>query len=177
MRVDAQLKKESSFSSLTLFGVSLLVSKWMTLGNQVFMIRSSVFLHSRAILFCRLLQSTGPEALNQQKPKSNQKETWANLHVKYPCYPLCAYLSSAVLHSWCFSLPAHWKINQDQWRKCHVADIQDGLHYRMKNVQICFYNLAASDKAIMPRLGEIKNSVKDCKCILQKGIKKMKWTY
>lgn len=41
-------------------------------------------------------------------------------------------------------------------------------------MQICFYNLAASDKAIMPRLGEIKNSVKDCKCILQKGIKKMK---
>lgn len=74
MRVEAQLKKESIFSSLTLFSVSLLVNKWMTLGNQVFMIRSSVLLHSRAILFCRLLQSTGPEALNQEKPKSNKKK-------------------------------------------------------------------------------------------------------
>lgn len=67
MRVDAQQKKEFSFSSLTLFNVSSLVNKWMTLGNQVFMIRSSVLLHSTVILFCRLLHSTGPEALNRQK--------------------------------------------------------------------------------------------------------------
>lgn len=42
----------------------------------------------------------------------------------------------------------------------------------MKNVQICFHPLAASDNAIVPRLGKIKNSAKDLKCILQKSIKK-----
>lgn len=60
----------------------------MTLGNQVFMIRSSVLLHSTAILFCRLLQSTGPEDLNQQRPQSDQKETWANLQMKYHSFVL-----------------------------------------------------------------------------------------
>lgn len=70
-------------------------------------------------------------------------------------------------------LPAPWKISQDQWRECHVANVQDSLHYRMKNVQIYFHNLVASDKACMPRLGEIKNPVKDCKYILHKDIKKI----
>lgn len=54
-----------------------------------------------------------------------------------------------------------------------MANIQDSLHYWMKNVQICFYHFAASDKAIMPRFRGHKNPAKDWKCILQKGIRKL----
>lgn len=64
MSVDALLKKESSFFSLTLLSVSSLLNKWMIWGNQVVMTWSSVLLQSAAIFSCRLLQSTGPELLH-----------------------------------------------------------------------------------------------------------------
>lgn len=35
-------------------------------------------------------------------------------------------------------------------------------------MQICLYHLSASNKGVMPWLGEIKNSTKDRKYILQK---------
>lgn len=66
MRVDALLKKESSFFSFTLFSVSSLLNSWMILGCQVLMTWSSVLLQSAAIFSCRLLQSTGPELLNHK---------------------------------------------------------------------------------------------------------------
>lgn len=67
MRVDALLKKESSFFSFTLFSVSLLLNSWMILGSQVLMTWSSVLLQSAAIFSCRLLQSTGPELLHHNR--------------------------------------------------------------------------------------------------------------
>lgn len=66
MRVEALLKKESSFFSFTLFSVSSLLNSWMILGSQVVMTWSSVLLQSAAILSCRLLQSTGPELLHHK---------------------------------------------------------------------------------------------------------------
>lgn len=69
MRVDAQLKKDSIFSSLMSLSVSLLVSKLMTLGNQVFMMLSSIFIHSMVILFRKFLQSTGPKALKTKNKR------------------------------------------------------------------------------------------------------------
>lgn len=155
MRVDAQLKKDSSFSSLISPSVSLHVTKLMTLGNQVFMMLSSILIHSMAILFRKLLQSTGPKAL---KPKKlYQKQTGANLNMKYRCYAhifrsglLCLRLFLLL-----FFLPACWQIRQDQRRKRHVANIGHGLHDRVEKVQISFYNLAASDEVIVQSLGEI----------------------
>lgn len=72
----------------------------MTFGNQVFMIRSSVLLHSTTIVFCRLLQSTGPEALNQQKSKKKSKERWANHHVFF------SYLLMLALLCYILSFPS-----------------------------------------------------------------------
>lgn len=66
MRVDALLKKESSFFSFTLFSVSSLRNSWMIWGSQVLMIWSSVLLQSAAIFSWRLLQSTGPELLHHK---------------------------------------------------------------------------------------------------------------
>ena len=40
-------------------------------------------------------------------------------------------------------------------------------------MQICFDNLAVSDKTIMPSWREVKYSAKEGKCSFQKGVKRM----
>lgn len=57
-----------------------------------------------------------------------------------------------MMHPRCLSLPASRKIHQDQRRKIHVANIQDGLHGRMENVQVVLYFLAVSDEVLVPCL-------------------------
>lgn len=87
MSVDALLKKESSFFSLTLLSVSSLLNKWMIWGNQVLMTWSSVLLQSAAIFSCRLLQSTGPELLHHN--------VWiVRYHLTHITSPFAAFFST-----------------------------------------------------------------------------------